>query len=86
MDAKADLVATAGYGTRQGRVVAETHVKVPANAKPADVPLPALLWDSRLPLASSIDMASIHIKIIYFVYLLNTFNIFNISTAVRLGV
>jgi hypothetical protein len=28
MDAKADLVATAGYGTRQGRVVAETHVKV----------------------------------------------------------
>jgi hypothetical protein len=28
MDAKADLVATAGYGTRQGTVVAETHVKV----------------------------------------------------------
>lgn len=28
MDAKADLLATAGYGTRQGRVIAETHVKV----------------------------------------------------------
>jgi hypothetical protein len=28
MDAKADLLATAGYGTRQGRVVAEMHVKV----------------------------------------------------------
>ncbi len=28
MDAKADLVVTAGYGGRQGRVVLEPHVKV----------------------------------------------------------
>ena len=28
MDVRNDLVATAGYGTRQGRVFAETHVKV----------------------------------------------------------
>lgn len=42
MDAKADLVATAGCGTRQGRVVAETHVKVGGRGtKPAHTPLPA---------------------------------------------
>ena len=41
-DAKADLLATAGYGTRQGRVIAETHVKVSGRAPAVCHLLPAL--------------------------------------------
>lgn len=29
LDTKADLVVTAGYGGRQGRIMLESHVKVP---------------------------------------------------------
>lgn len=48
MDAKADLVVTAGYGGRQGRVVLEPHVKVispiAVEVAPATTSFP---WSSR---------------------------------------
>ena len=52
MDAKADLVVTAGYGGRQGRVVLEPHVKVispvAVEASPAATSSPRSARDSLI--------------------------------------